>query len=280
MATKLAAEPKADPKATEFEAQKAAFEAAVAKTKADGDTPPEVHIPESDPEKPEAKPAKPEKKAKKSKQEPSALEQEVAALRSQLTELSKAKAEPEVDERQERARARLAERFGEEEADAMLETFEDLRGDDKKELAEMRRILEEATKAGRQNLSKSNQKRLVAAHPQLKNGEAWEMVHDRALAAYQKDPKKYDSIEDAYDAVVQALYGEPDEGEGDDEDPPEEVERTASRIAASQMTVPTKVPRRENRSKEERAKEHFDYLKKNPEDLAGAKRLAKELGLR
>lgn len=269
-------EEKPDPQTTAFEAQKARFDEAVAKTKANGDA-----VPAGAEAAPAAEaPPKPVKKAKKPRLEPSPFEQEVAELKRQVAELSKAKAEPEIDERVELARSRLTERFGTEEADVILESFSALREDDRRQIAEMRSVIEEATKAGRANLSRSNQRRLSKQHPQLKSPDAWGVIHDRAMSVYEKNPKGFDSIEDAYDEVVTALYGEPEEEPEDAAEAPEEVEELASRIAASQMTAPTKSPRRENRSKEERAKEHFEFMKNNPDDKAGAKRLARELGLR
>jgi hypothetical protein len=277
MATKIAAETRVDPQQTEFEVQKQRFEAAVAKTKAEGDTPPDVKIPETASGEPEPKPAKAKPKRKP---ESSALEQEVQGLKARIEELSKPK-EPEVEEDDDRVdavRGRLAERFGVEEADAMLESFNALREGDRREIAQMRHVLEEATKAGRANLSRTNQKRLASEHPRLKSKEAWESFHELALARYQKNAKQYESVEDAYDELAEALYGEEEADES--AEAPEEIEQVASRIAASQMTPPSKSHRRESRSKEERAKEHFEFIKKNPDDLLGAKRLAKELGLR
>ena len=273
MGTKIAdsaPEPKPDPQVAEFEKQKKLFEEAVAKTQGTAPAEPAAEA------APEPKP----KKARKPKAEPHPLEAEVATLRAQVAELSKPKeVEPTPDERTELARSKLAQRFGEDEANDLIDTFNELRGEDRRRVEQLERVIEGATRAGRANLSKSNQRRLSGDFPQLKNEGAWKIVHEQALAAFEKDPKSFEDLEDAYDQTALALYGEPaDDDEG--EDVPEDVQRVASRIAASQMTVPTKAPKREARSYEERAKEHFEWIKKNPQDKLGAIKMAIELGLR
>lgn len=290
MSTKTAPESqKPDPKTVEFEAAKAAFEAAKKKTAvAEGREPAPEKAPEpveAVAEKPAAEPKKKLKapKAPEPKSEPSGLEKQIAALNARLdAALAPKEQEPEPDEALDGIRAKLTERFGEEEAADVLESIEARHAPLAKRIAQLEKILEQATQAGRQSISKSNQKRLAEIYPQLKREEAWKVLHAQALAAFERDPKAYESAEDAYDALAIALYGEPESEESeseDEEEAPDDVEVAASRIAASAMTTPGRT-RSERRTPEEKHRELHAYIVKHPDDKAGHRRLARELGLR
>lgn len=291
MSTKTVAEPqKPDPETAKFEAAKASFEAAKAKTAAQegrGPSPAKTEeAPKEPAEAPAPKPAKKPAKAQKAAApatETSGLEKQVAALTARLeAALAPKEPEPEPDEALEAIRAKLTERFGEEEAGDLVEMMEARSGPLAKRIAQMEKMIEQATQAGRQSISKANQKRLAAIHPQLARDEAWQVLHAQALAAFEKNPKAYDSAEEAYDALATALYGEPESEEPEsesEEEAPDDVEVAASRIAASSMTTPGRT-RSERRTPEEKHRELHAYIVKHPDDKAGHRRLARELGLR
>jgi hypothetical protein len=282
----VATEQKPDPQAADFAAQKALFDAAVAKTKlAQGGPLPEKGGPaattaRTPPEKPAEEPEpKPQPKPKKPKQpkpeEPSALEKQIAALQAEVAELKAPKPE-EPEDPYETLRAKmLSKGRDEEEVNDLIEMLETAHAPQAKRLAQLEKILEDATKAGRASISKSNQRRLSEAHAQLKNPDVWKVIDSAVMSG---SLGRFTSVEDAYDAAVALIYGEEEGDDGDEV--PEDVEREASRIAASSMTAPSKTPRKEARSYDERAKEHFEFIKSNPDDKAGALRLARELGLR
>lgn len=270
--------PKLDPEKQKLADAKAKFEQAVQKTKIQegriappaAEAPAAAAAPEAPP-KPAPKPKAP------SKPDPlKALQDQVAALTARLEE--KAQQKPDDDEDPlEEIRGRLSERFGEDEAQDLIDQLHTPLA---KRLEQLETVLREATQRGQANVSKANQKRLAAIHPQLKSAEAWAVLEGAVRAAFDKDKNAYESVEDAFDAKALALYGAPEEEAEVEEEPEEDVEAEASRIAAAALTPPGKAPRKEGRSHEERSKELFQFIQKHPEDKAGAKRLSRDLGLR
>lgn len=266
----------------QHEAAKAAFDAAVKKTaEQEGKTPAPVAAVAEKPAA-EAKPAPKPKAAPKPKQpDPmDALRAEIAELKAKLDQPKPA---PEEDEDPlEPFRAKLSQRFGDDEAEDLLELIEATNKPLREQVKQLQGILRDATNQGRANIAKANQKRLAAIHPQLKNSAAWDVLQASVLADFEKNPKAYESVEDAYDAKALALYGEPEsdeETEEVDEEAPEDVEEAASRIAASAMTQPGR-QKRESRTPEEKHRELHKYIVQHPDDKAGHRRLARELGIR
>lgn len=272
-----AAAERPDPEKQKLADAKAKFEAAVKKTKIqEGLIAPDPE-PKADAPGPATATEVVAAKPKAPKPDPlKALQDQVAALTARLEE--KAKQKPEEDEDPvEEIRGRLSERFGEEEAQDLIDQLHTPLA---KRLEQLETVLREATQRGQANVSKANQKRLSKDHPQLKSPEAWAVLEGAVRAAFEKDPKAYESVEDAFDAKALALYGAPEEeAQVEDDAADEETEVEASRIAAASLTAPGKAPRKETRSREERAKEHLAYIIKHPDDKAGHKRLARELGL-
>lgn len=269
----------------QHEAAKATFEAAVAKTKAQEGKTPAPAAAEKAPEpavdeKPKA-PAKP-KAAKPKQPDPmDALRAEIAELKSKLDQ---PKPEPEVEEDPlEPFRAKLTARFGDEEAADLLELVEATNRPLRDQVKQLQGIIQEATKQGRAGIAKANQKRLAAVHPQLKNAAAWEMLQAAVIADFEKNPKAYESVEDAYDAKAAILYGDPEAeeepSEDAEEDAPDDVEEAASRIAASAMTAPGRA-KSERRTPDEKHRELHKFIVQHPDDKAGHRRLARELGIR
>jgi hypothetical protein len=286
MGTKTAAEAAPLSPEQQHAAAKAAFNAALQKTaEQEGKTKaPAAPVAEkpAEPVEPKPAPAKP-------KPAPKPKTDELAALRAKIAELEGKIATPKPPEPEEEEdplepfRAKLAARFGDEEATELLELVEATSRPLREQVKQLQGILRDATNQGRANISKSNQKRLAEVHPQLKNKAAWDVLHASVLADFEKNPKAFESIEDAYDAKAAALYGEPEaaeEPEGEAaEGAPEEVEEAASRIAASAMTAPGRA-RKESRTSEEKHRELFNYIQKHPDDKAGHRRLGRELGIR
>jgi hypothetical protein len=297
MAANKAAETETpDPETVKFDAAKAAFEEAARKTKAaEGVVPAAVRVKpdpkakkvEAEPE-PEAEAPAPVKKPKvaakpKPESQETVLAAKLDALQAKLDALSARQTEPEDDDAEDPMdgiRGKLVERFGEDEAGALVEALEALHAPAAKRLAHLEGILKQATESGRKAISKSNQKRLAAIYPQLARKEAWDILNSQVLQAFERDNKAFESADEAYDSLAATLYGEPEveePPEAVEEEPPEETELAASRIAAAAMTPPARAARKEPRSRLDKAKEIFNHLKKHPEDKAGAKRLAREL---
>ncbi len=294
MATKIEDAPPIAPEAAHA-AAKAKFQEVLKKTKiqeglAKPDPAPEVETPKTEAPAAEAAPVAPKPKAPKVKKpDPlEALRAEIADLKTKLEAPKPPEPEPEDDDPLAAYRDKLVSRFGEEEATELLEVMEASHRPLREQVKQLQGILKAATESGRANISKSNQKRLAALHPQLASESAWKMFDNQVDAEWKAHPKKYASADEAYDAVATAFYGEAASEDEDDEgeeeasetEAPEEVEEAASRIAAGSMTTPGRAPRKESRSQEDRAREHLKFIIKHPEDKAGAKRLARELGLR
>lgn len=296
--TDTAAPAKPDPKEVQFASMKEAFEEAKRRTaleagekaapKPDGAKPEAAPEPEKA-EKPAEEAPKPKKpKAPKATPAPTpdpvlaqlkALEDKIAAL----TAPKPPEPEPQEDPL-DAIRGELAERFGEDEAGALVKALEALHAPAAQRIAQLEKIIQEATTQGRKNVAKSNRARLAADYPHLKeSNDAWEMLNSLVVASFEKDPKKYASVEEAYDDVATKLYGSlkaQEDVESEEESSEEEdVEEVASRIAASALTPPANAPKRERRSQMDKRREHFAYLQKHPGDKAGAARLARELGI-
>lgn len=279
-----------DPQKAQFEAAKAAFEEAKRKTAAqEGLTKeePEAAAPAPAPEpakaaekpqpkpKPVAKPAPAKIAAEKAPDPLAAIQAQLKALQEKLD--ARAAPEPEPEENPfEVISERLKERFGEDEASTLIEALEAIHGPAQKRIAQLEGVLREATKRGRQMSSKTNRQRLSESYPHLgTNEDAWRMVHEQALSMNEREPDRFASLDEAYDAVTQALYGGI---ETTGAAPDEEAEEEASRIAASTMTAPEKSASERKVGQLDAARAVLKHLKDNPEDLAGAKRIARELG--
>ena len=296
MATEQTAEaPKLDPETERFKQAKASFEAALKKTAAQqgmaeesaetaADAPAEVAAPEVAPAKPKtpkvkaAKPPTP-KPVEAPKPDPlAAIHAQLAALTQRLESRQAPAPEPEAEDDDPLAdvRAELTERFGAEEGSALVKALEAINAPAQKRLAQLEGVLREATRRGGIAVAKTNRQRLAESLPHLKaNNEAWSVIEDRVAAISEREPNKYATLEDAYDGVAQALYGDLQSA---DDDESAEAEEEASRIAASSMTAPSRSNGDRPLTRLEAAKAVFNHLKKNPEDKAGAKRIARELG--
>lgn len=284
--------------------QKQAFEAAKAKTARDAgaaaqkepkaakepepEKAPETPAETPEPVKAEAPPLplpKPKKVKAEKPKAPDALATltaQIAALEAKLSAVTAPKAsepEPADDDPFVAHRAKLAEKIGEEEADVFLEILSERDAAKDARLAQLEKIIQDATAHGRKNVAKSNRSRLAEDFPHLKvSDDAWDMLNNLVSASFEKNPKAYGSVEEAYDDIAEKLYGSlrPVEPETSDED---DDEKHASRIAASQMTPPRVAGQRQQRSRIEKQREHFEFMKKNPGDKEGARRLARELGI-
>lgn len=285
---------KPDPEVERFQAAKASFEAALKKTSeqqglqaAAEPAKEEAEKPAEDPKKAAVvkpaptKPAAPKtaaaQKPKPEPQKPDPLVEIQAQLKALQAKLD-AKIEPEPeDDELEGIKAELVERFGDEEGAALAKALEAVHAPAKRRIEQLENFLRDATNQGAKNVARTNRSRLAATWPHLaENDEAWSVIRDRVEAVTAKDPAKFESLEDAYDAVAEAVYGGiAVSGEKPDQDAEEE----AARISASAMSAPAKSGQDKKLTQMQAAKAVFEHLKKNPEDKAGAKRLARELKL-
>jgi len=101
------------------------------------------------------------------------------------------------------------------------------------------------------------------------------MVKAQAEALADREPNKFETPEEIYDHVAETLYGAAEEAESVEavEDDSEEVER----IKASTVSEPGRAKRERSLTNDEKSKAIFDHLFKNPDDLAGAKKVARQL---
>lgn len=291
-----------------YAAQKAAFEAAKAKTaqqngakapkepkaakEPEPEKAPETPAETPEPVKAEAPPL-PLPKPKKAKAEKpkapaapdalAAVTAQLAALEAKLSALTAPKSqepEPDDDDPLEGVKAKLTERFGEDEAGALLEALEAIHAPAAQRIAQLEQVIKDAHAHGRKNIAKSNRSRLAEDFPHLKvSDDAWDMLNNLVTASFEKNPKAYGSVEEAYDDIAEKLYGSLRPVESEESDEEDDDEKQASRIAASQMTPPRVAGQRQQRSRIEKQREHFEYMKKNPGDKEGARRLARELGI-
>lgn len=270
-----AAEPEQAPDPEKaFEASKKAFEEAVSKTKAEaGEKPEDEKV---------VVEAVPHKKPKAAKQKPAPapvedpMHRRLAELEQKLEEAQRAAqakpAAPPVDPLKA-IQERLSEKFGEEEGATLAETFGDLVKPLLEKTALMEKMLVDATERGRKQTAAANHKRLSKEYTQLKgNDAALGMIDMQVEALIGKSPNKFSSLDEAYDHVVSALYGD-----ASDEEEADEGEDDAEAIAASAVTVPDKKTKERKLTPLEKSRMVFDQLMKDPDNVSAATRLAREL---
>lgn len=250
-------------------AAKAAFEAAVSKTNDEPKPVDEVVSVEA------VKPSKPkavEPKAKKAEKpsEIEALKAEIAKLTERLTPKEKPAERQQQTADFEAAQAELAEHFGEDEGQILGKVLKGLLAPREERIASLENMIQRAIESTNKKAGKSNRARISKDYPHLaENDRAWQAIENEAKRLASDG--EYDSPEDAFDDVVQALYGEVKAKAEED------AEEVASRIAASTMTQPSSAKRERKATKEQKALALFNHLLKNPDDIGGAKRAAQSL---
>jgi len=278
------AKPK-DPEAETLQSARAIFDQVLENSRKQREAEGDVEAP-AETEQPAEKPKKaPKAAAKPVKEKPApeptapdyaSMERELAELKSKVSEKEKA---PEKTEKKpdalESVKRYLAEQFGDTEGEALGNALESIVTPLMARTEQLEKILQEATKRGRDTAAKSNRARIGEKFPHiLKQDAAWKILKEQAEALATKEPTRFESPEDVYDFVADSLYGHlAEEDENEDQEDDEEAER----VAASAMTPPsrTKAPRK--LSQEERSRAVFAHLLKNPDDLAGAKKVARQL---
>jgi hypothetical protein len=214
--------------------------------------------------KPEAK--KPEA-VDHSKVELEKLRRELAEVKEKLP--TPPKPEPEASDF-DAVQAHLAEQFGEEESAILIKSFKALIAPRENRIASLEQMIHQAIEKSNVSTAKANRARLSKEYSHLgESDKAWEMIDSQAKALMGSGD--YDTPDAAFDAVVAALYGEAKAKAADD------AEEEASRIAASTPTQPGSARRERKLTNDQKSRAIFDHLVKNPDDAAGAKRLAREL---
>lgn len=242
---------------------KKAFAEAVAKTKEQGEIAPIAEEPK--PKKVAAK-GEPKPEIDKSAAELAAIRAEMAEMRKQLQK-PEPKAEKKVSDFED-VESELAEQFGEDEGKILTGALRKLLEPREQRIAQMEQLIQKAVEQSKKASARSNKDRLSKEYDLSE--EAWEIVQDRAQKLVADG--KHESADEAYESVVKALYP----GKSPKEQA-EEVEELASQIAASTPTQPSVVRRERKLSAADKQRQVFNHLLKNPEDVAGAKRLSQEL---
>lgn len=253
---------------------KRAFNEAVAKTNADQPVSfveNEEIVVEAVAHKPEAKP-KPELKVEtpKSDEKYKALEKQLAELTAKLQEKEKPKEEPKAAPDLDAVKAYLSEHFDTEESSVLSEALKMATAARDRRIEALEGLIQKAIEKAGQSAAKSNRSRLSKEYPHLKeNDAAWMIVEGQARELVSGG--KYDAPEDAFDAVVNALYG------GVKAQAEEAPAVEASHIEASTPTQPSTAKREKKLTPKDKSWEVFKHLYKNPDDIGGAKRVAQNL---
>lgn len=169
----------------------------------------------------------------------------------------------------------LTDQFGEDEGKALLKVFSKLVAPLQAENAAIKAVLQAARDKGIKDISARNRERLAEKLPSLKeNDETWDVIHDLAVRASEKEPSKYSKAEDAYDDVFSRLYGDVLKKPATPEEPAksEDAAKEKARIAASSPTQPTAKQRERKYTETDAAKAAFRHLFRHPGDVDGAKR--------
>lgn len=255
-------------------AAKAAFEAAVKKTnEAAGERGEEEVIKveavgRKEPEpKPAPKPA-PKKAEPDYKAELEAVKRELAALKERKPE--PVKEEPKRPSDYESVQAELSEHFGAEEGEVLGKTLRALLEPREQRIAQLEDLIKKAVEQSKAQTAKAIRARIAKDYDHLsESDEAWSIVRTQADALLSTG--KFDTAEEAYDHVVQSLYGAAKEQAEKD------AEEETSRIAASTPTQPSAARREKKMTNDQKSFAIFEHLRKDPTDKAGAMRLARDL---
>lgn len=221
-------------------------------------------------EKPEAKPTPKKVEPDSSKLEFESIKREISELRERLSTKTPEKKEEARPSDYDSIQAELSEQFGEEEGAILGKTLRALLEPRERRISHLENLIEKAVEQSKLQASKSNRSRLAKDYPHLEDGDdAWGIIQSQAQSLMSSG--KYESTEEAFNAVAQMLYGEVKAKAEED------AEEVASRIAASTPTQPSAARRERKLTNEQKSRMIFDHLAKNPDDAAGAKRLAQQL---
>lgn len=249
---------------------KEAFQGALEKTKAQAK---EEGIEEAVVvEEPKRAERREQRKIEAAKPEPAPENKELQALKAELLAMKeqlKPKPAPEKPKATdfETVQAQLAEQFGDEEGEILVGALKSLLEPREQRIANLEQLIQKAVEQSKTVSAKSNRERLAKEYDL--SDEAWEIVQDQAQKRISDG--KHLTADEAYEAVAKALYGKPAKAHNED------AEELASRIAASTPTQPNSARRERKLTSEQKSRAIFDHLFKNEEDLAGAKRLSREL---
>lgn len=209
------------------------------------------------------------------------VDKELQALRAELAELrsaaspNKAKEpEPEAETYEPEIPDELSSQFGEEEIKGFTALMKPLF----ERLSKIEGLIENTQKANVEQISKSQRQRLAEKSPILKTSDrAWDALHRSVLEDFEKNPKKYGSLDEAYDSAHKDFYGEAEEPEETPAPEPAKIaakekdEETVSRIKASSTTPPGPAKREKRGDVLAASYKAFQHLQKNPGDVNGAR---------
>lgn len=174
----------------------------------------------------------------------------------------------------------LADKFGEDETGVLLTALQKLVAPLQRELKETRDILANARERGLQDISTKNRDRLAAKLPMLKeNDNAWKVIQAQALERSKSDPSKFSSADAVYDDVFNDLYGGIQVEAPRVAPVPDKAADEKARVQASALTPPGTTKREKKVTPMDAAFAAFKLLRKNPEDLDGAKRAFSQASL-
>jgi hypothetical protein len=165
----------------------------------------------------------------------------------------------------------LAAQFGEDEAGTLKSALQSLVSPLLQRVNQLEGVIQKAQEKGRNDIVAQNRKRLAEQLPQLKeNDRAWDIVQGQVFQAFEKDPSKYSSPEEAFDDVAQALYGS-------FEQQAEKESASASEDLKAQIAAATPTPPESKKSTKkitpmDAAYSAFRVLSKDAEDVEGARR--------
>lgn len=172
----------------------------------------------------------------------------------------------------------IGAQFGEDETSAIRRGLEKLMAPALNRIEQLEAVIRQAQEKGRATIVDQNRARLSEKVPQLKNDKAWQLITAQAEAAAKADPKAHASPDGFFDDVVEALY--PDAFvETVSEPEPDTNEALKAQIAASAPTPPESKRSTRKASPMDAALAVFSVLKKDPEDVDGARRAGRRLML-
>jgi hypothetical protein len=143
----------------------------------------------------------------------------------------------------------------------------------REQLDQFQAMFGEAKKRTAETIADANRKRLSAKLPDLaKNDRAWSSIQAEVFDAFDDDPSRYATPEEAFDDVFQSRYGAVLSALSKAAEEEEDAD-TKAQVAASSMTTPGVKTKPKPSTPLDAAYAAFKHLSSgDPEDAEGARR--------
>ena len=206
----------------------------------------------------------------------SAAEKRLKALEGTAGDEEPQKGVPTSDPDLEEIARELTDQFGESEAGTFLKALHKLTEPLRAKVSDLEGVIRAAQSKGVEDISAKNRERLSQSWPHLKeNDRAWDTVRREVVEGFKADPTRWKTPEDAFDDVIEGLYGGLERVNGNGHASSEDEDDTADlkdKIAASAPSTSERKGKPRPATPIDAAKAAYKVLLQDPDDSVGAGR--------